>query len=558
MTVLLRRSNDISDIPANTPWVSIMAAPPDQLDWTHVLEDVPVALERAFNACGDEWIQIAQSLRSNPSARLAHAATCNNSPSDFGATIAWSVLIDQLAERRETILATCDDPWIFRELMPKRNVIAGSPPGLLLRQIQMALRGYAARIKVALAFGWSRWRLRSSRNNVRFSAPAMLVYGHPSSTKEGTDAYFGNLSDKIEDLQRVMHTDCHPDQAAEFTAAGDVALHAWGDYRFLWSLPFHKWRSLRSETAGAFGWLIKRVASVEGAGGGGAKTAWQMHCQRNWLEAARPKAVTWPWESHPWERALVDEARRHGVRTVGYQHTTVGRHAWNLSPDSSPTDHDETPDIVMSNSTFHARDLIARGVFADRIRVGGSLRFVFDRAPRYNPSGPVFVALPSDLSAARQLCDSVTRLASGSRRWMFDIKPHPHYPLTIKRHPRVRLTEFGLLDHSGVSAVIYCASSVGLESILHGVPTLRFLPIGKPTVDVLPAELPVTAVGERNLGNALAALEPPLAASDREAIFGAVDLAAWRTALNLDDSAEAMGISGNQARKSMVKPSGPI
>jgi hypothetical protein len=100
-------------------------------------------------------------------------------------------------------------------------------------------------------------------------------------------------------------------------------------------------------------------------------------------------------------------------------------------------------------------------------------------------------------------------------------------PFPFAPAPGVQATAQGLDRQEGLAAVLYAATTVGLEAILAGLPTLRFRPRGKIPADVIPAALQVPTAAAETLETALAALaQPPRVAP--ESIFTPPRFERWR------------------------------
>ena len=491
------------------------------------LENLGARLEAAFDSIRDQWWSTAQDLQGTSSAELAHAACCNPSPSDFGAMLAWSALIRVLAAEPQITLAVCDDPWLFRPLSELPNVSAHPAPRLMARRLRLRARGFAARCRVAVRVAISAIRLGYQKRLIDIGSPALLVYGHPRSRADGEDAYFGRLMDALPNLCRVLHTDCRLPQARRLCGhERTVSLHAWGSPWFaLAVLPWSRWRPTEAERQGASGWLVRRAADLEGARGAAAMTRWQSHCQARWLKSTRPSCVAWPWENQPWEKIFTRQARRRGARTLGYIHTVVGRHMWNQSPHANRDGMAAVPDRLLCNGPGYRRDLLRQGLPEATTRIAGAFRFQPVAPLPFDPAGPVFVALSSNLKVSAELMAAVLRVTDGDREFL--IKDHPMYPFNFTETERVHRTKGDLYGQPPLSAVIYCASVVGLEAYLAGLPTLRFVPSDQPAVDVLPEGVELPSADANGLETALSELRRQ-PAPDWHDIFAPVDLDAWK------------------------------
>lgn len=537
--ILLRRGMDAVNARGWRHWLPVAGADPTlpSLETNLVLPGLAGRIEVAFDACRATWWTLARELQDEPSAALAHAAACNPSPSDLGAMLAWSRLVGELADEPETILAVCDDPWLFRHLAGLPGVEAGAPPPLWRRRLGLALRGVAARSMVALRAARAALATRSQRSHHQPGVPVLLVYGHPASDAQGRDAYFGSFMAEEPGLRRLLHTDCPPERAAELAQDGRTAsLHAWGSPLFaLSTLPWTRWRPGSRELSGPYRWLIRRAAVREGGGGQAAMTRWQMHCQERWLAAVGPRAVAWPWENQPWERPFTRAAASVGTHTVGYLHTVVGHHMWNQSANANRDGLASIPEVILCNGPGYRRDLERFGMPAERLEIGGAFRFSPVPPHRHDPAGPVFVALSSNLSVSAELMAAVAGAAAlGGRRFL--IKDHPMYPFAFQETEFIRRTTESLFRQPPLSAVLYCASVVGLEAMLAGLPTVRFQPTRSMAVDVLPPGVEAMAADRDQLATALEEVRGrPAPEVAWDGVFAPVASEAWRRHLHLGD-----------------------
>jgi len=536
VAVLLRASSDLEDVAADIPWIAVTGTRPPAGRGTK-LADAPRLLEEAFDAIRDEWWALGKALGATPSAELAHAPTCASYGSDLGIMLAWTHLANTFGGDTESVLMVCDDPWLFRHLAGRPGVEAGWPPPLWLKRIGPALRGVLARGRLAARLFVAAVLLRGHRHRVPDGAPTLLVYGHPASRADGQDAYFGDLMDTLSGVERLLHTDCRRTRARHLAAGGRAtSLHAWGEPAWALSLLFTRWRPSTGDIDGPHGWLVRRAAALEGGRAAAAATRWQTRCQEAWLKARRPPVVAWPWENHPWERALVRTARRLGIAAIGYQHTVIGRHMYNQSPASNPDGLAGLPDVIVCNGPAYRRQLEAWGVSAECLAVGGAFRLPPHSDIVHDGAAPVFVALSSDRYISAQMMAAVAALKPTGRR--FVVKDHPMYPFEFAETETIQRTAQGLPENRALSAVLYSTGTVGLEALLAGLPTLRFRPEGRIAIDILPDGLAAIPVDAASLEAALAAAQPP-AKIDRAKVMAAVDLVVWRRYLMAGGSASS-------------------
>lgn len=494
--------------------------------------DPAAGLEAAFAAIVPQLLDLCRQLGSTPSAVLAHTPSAATNVSDLGEMMAWSRLVEDWAREDRPVLVVCADPWLFRHLASIPGVAAPPPPPL--PGPWPAIRGVLARARHALRAAWSAWSTRDDRSAGPPGGSWLLSYGNPASRPDGQDAYFGMLMRDEAQLRRVLHTDCPPAEAARLRNGGrSVSLHAWGSPLFaLAVLPFARWRP-RAE--GRWTWLVRRAAARDGATGQAAAIAWQIHCQRRWLAAVRPRAVAWPWENHGWERDLCRAARVLGIRTAGYQHATVGRLELNYHPGSNPDSEASLPGRILCVGPATRDCLTGWGVAPGRCAVAGALRYAQSAGPRLDPAAPVFFALPGDRALARQMAEAAVRLAHRLNRPVV-VRPHPVYDVDVPEDRLVSRATSGLTGRDSVSAVVYAATTVGLEAVLFGLPTIRFVPAGCIAHDILPNTLDVPAADAAGLAEAVEAAVPPPKVR-REDIFAPVDPDVWRHALSLTKAA---------------------
>lgn len=525
--VLLHTTATVARAGAHDDWVAVASAPSAHAQGCRK-EGVGQALEAAFDAIAETWFKIGREMGTEPSAGYAHTPACAANISDFGLMLAWTRLVDEWAASDCTTLVICDDPWMYRHLAARPGVTAGTAPGRRLKELQLAARGYAARTKAAIGLFAAALKLGRTRHQAPAGARWLLVYGHPSSNAQGGDGYFGDLMKRDTGLLRLLHVDCPPTRARELGCGGhSFSLHAWGNPLYAATLPFRKWRPADPRCFGDNRWLVHRARCREGASGQAAMIAWQRHCQERWLARHRPAAVAWPWENHAWERHFVRAAKRAGTRTIGYQHSVIGRQMLNYAPASNPDGPASIPDQVLCTGEATLERLAEWGLSTDRLAVGGALRVPNMAAVAHRADAPVFAALPFDGAIAEEMVAAMNRVPA--RR--FVVKDHPMTPFKFCPTAHVQPTDKPLAEQPAVSAVLYAATTVGLEALVMGLPTLRFRPAGRLALDILPSGISVPATDGDGLAEALSGLAAGAVVA-RERVFAEVDLNLWKRTLS--------------------------
>lgn len=538
MTVLLRHSGNMPEASAYGVWFAVTGAK-ERGAAEKRLAELASRLESAFDDICPEWWNVAAALAGTPGAELAYATTASAFGSDFGLMMAWGHLVRNVAEETETCLVVCDDPWLFRHLAALPGVEAGKVPTLWPTTTKLKLRGMAARLRLIARLSWAAVATRGQRAKAVSGGPAILVYGHPDSTADGDDVYFGPMMREVLALRRVLHTDCRPDRARALTADGrTISLHAWGSPWRTPGLLFRRWRPGPEHLRGPYGWLIRRAAEKEGSGAAHAMNAWQRQCQEAWLAETRPSVVAWPWENHGWERAFCRAAQRLGVVTIGYQHTVIGRHQLNYSPATNRDGDMSLPNTVVCDGPAYRDQLVDWGFPARRLVIGGSLRIQRPDDVNFDPDGPCFVALSADLGIARQQMSAVA--AAAEKGFVFVVKEHPMYPLDFEETDRIRRTGSAMVDQPALAAVFYATGTSGLEGLLAGLPTFRLQPEDEIAIDVLPSFISAVAVAADGLADALASSPTPPNV-DWNDVLAPVDWPLWRRLLGAGEVTEADG-----------------
>jgi len=160
--------------------------------------------------------------------------------------------------------------------------------------------------------------------------------------------------------------------------------------------------------------------------------------------------------------------------------------------------------------------------------LGGALRFPDIAKSTPDPEGPVYLALSFDQQTSEQMMAAAEALTDKGFRFVF--KHHPMQPLVQSNNPQIKSTDKLFFEHTGLRALIYAASTVGMGAALAGLPTLRFQTEGKIALDILPANLSLPASDAGGLEDALQKLRAPR--FDRQQFFSPVDLEFWKRTLS--------------------------
>jgi hypothetical protein len=200
----------------------------------------------------------------------------------------------------------------------------------------------------------------------------------------------------------------------------------------------------------------------------------------------------------------------------------------NYGPASNPDGETSLPDRIICNGPATCDHLVGWNVPRERLVIGGALRFVGQANPKKDRNAPIFLALPFDNVTATEMVDAARTAAREGFR--FVVKDHPMFPFAFTDTAGVERTMEQLSAQPAVSAVIYAATTVGLEAILAGIPTLRFRPRAKIAIDILPHGVTAPAVEAETMIEVLRNMSDPAMVAPTD-IFAPVDLTVWRQAL---------------------------
>ena len=529
MGILLHHSGDLPADSTYDRWIGVAGAKPN-LPLSRRASGVAEQLEKAFEETANDWLDLARRMSEKRQGQPSHVPTCATNVSDFGEMLAWGRVCMLNAGVLGTTLIICDDPWLFRHIANTVPAAAGKYPKFGLKQLKLRTRGFAARAAYAFRAATDSLLLKSHRRDTKNGGSWLLVYGHPRSDATGVDGYFGELPKRLTHLSRALHVDCARERAVTLKGDGrTLSLRAWGDVFSACSLLFCRWRPAAQFKTGPYGWLIQRAAILEGGTAQAAAITWQIHCQQAWLAAVSPRIVAWPWENHAWERVLTKQAKNVGTATLGYQHSVIGRHMLNYEPRSMPDGAAGLPDTILCTGPSTHEQLLAWNVPNDKVCVGGALRYPDPSCPQYHPDAPVFVALPFDKVIAAEILAAVQEAATPDRQ--FFVRDHPMTPFPLQSKGTVQRASGALETLPAVSSVIYAATTVGLEALAGGLPTLRFRSRSKLSVDILPPGLSAPTTEHESLAADLDAARPPPRVADRSHVFAAPNIGLWTSRL---------------------------
>ena len=527
MPVILRSSKQLGSIDKKMTWYGVTGTV-GTLENKYLFSDIGRQIETYFTNIREEWWDFGKILSRTKHGNFAHTPTAASYNVDFGLMLAWCKLTQDVASKEELVLVVCDDPWVYRQLGQISGVNSLRPPALWKKRAIYFFRGYFSRVKLVLKFLTALIIFRTSKSAFGHGKISIIAYAHPDSKRDGFDAYFGSLIKELGGINRFLHTDGSLKLAKSLSNDITTSLHAWGSVWYLIPLLFRRWKINKENIKEEYRWLAERSVCIENGGGAIASNAWQSHCQERWARATKPKIILWPWENHPWERELVRVAKTLSVKTLGYQHAVIGPQQFNPGPRSNPDGFNSIPEKIICSGPAYYSQLLDWGMPADMLVIGGSFRYPPFNQNYYDSGGPIFVATSSDTQITQELMAAVEKAAS--KGYQFLIKIHPLYPKKIMQSKNITITQIGLRDQKGVSALLYATGASGLEGLLAGLPTLRLRPADKVAINVLPEGIEPIIFSKENLAQTLSEAEKQ-DALDWKTIYSHVDIEMWRKLL---------------------------
>ena len=161
------------------------------------------------------------------------------------------------------------------------------------------------------------------------------------------------------------------------------------------------------------------------------------------------------------------------------------------------------------------------------MEIGGSLRFNLTKPLSRDNTGPIYVALPFVHTIANQMVSAIEAIArKGAHK--FIVSDHPMNPYPLKPTPGIERAPGSLGETDGVAAVLYAATTVGLEALIGGLPVLRFIPEDNASVDVIPTSFNVEAAWAQNLPQKLMdVIDATIKVAPADSFFHPPDRAYW-------------------------------
>lgn len=248
-----------------------------------------------------------------------------------------------------------------------------------------------------------------------------------------------------------------------------------------------------------------------------------------------PHCLIYPYENQPWEKALLAGFRRHlpGVRLIGYQHSVLSTRYLSVEPGKAQLRDGLFPDVlVVAGQEFQDR-MMACGLPAARLPLGGALRLDGVGPSRdgvsSKPIGTVLVTLPMQADEGLELACKAADCAAMLGELRFLVNFHPMLDEATRARIRDRAAEAGARENIAFvdgpasrwlgecDLVLYNSSGTVFEAARAGIPAIYVGPVCGLDLEKLPGGSPLRCRSSAELAELLARLR-----YDREAIAAAV------------------------------------
>ncbi|MFH1641479.1 MAG: hypothetical protein ABIC04_01110 [Nanoarchaeota archaeon] len=204
------------------------------------------------------------------------------------------------------------------------------------------------------------------------------------------------------------------------------------------------------------------------------------------------RSVFHPFEGQPWEKMLLMAAKMTdpNIMVYGYQHSSFAPMDLNYYLGLNEMDINPLPDIVLTNSDFNRKRLIAGGFHSGRVVSIGTLRYshLFEHKNKAIPdlanNCSILVCLPYNYEIASEMLSDVMpvlyKLKTLGMLSKVRVKPHPLVPFdfsSIKGGAIAEVVLGGLKEQLiDCDIMIYCNGTVGIEGLYEGKKLIKYLP----------------------------------------------------------------------------------
>ncbi len=205
-------------------------------------------------------------------------------------------------------------------------------------------------------------------------------------------------------------------------------------------------------------------------------------------------SIVYVFENQPWEKMLCIACSDNGVKSIGYQHSSIWRLYLSQFAGKGEADIMPLPDKILTAGDRFAQLYKEGGIPKERVMVGGAWRYrhcqeetgnIITAIGKEARLPIILITLPIDIFIARSMLENIVKvnekmnLVSHATLW---IKPHPGYTKSDTSVVQSPSAAFPIMDKpfsellSEVDIVVSAASTAGLEAFQCGKRVIAYIP----------------------------------------------------------------------------------
>ncbi len=191
------------------------------------------------------------------------------------------------------------------------------------------------------------------------------------------------------------------------------------------------------------------------------------------------KQCLFPYENRSWEKMLLQGFYESSPSTIliGYQHAAITKSHTNFVIGREELEILPLPHKILTTGPLVKDWMSASGNYPPNIIESAcalrqpslSIQTLPERQQRINQ---ILIVLASSLEESREMLTFVDKALSQSDDFHVKVRPHPTIPLNLPIPFDVSTASLDK-DLNWAELVLYCSSTVGIEAISRGIPTIH-------------------------------------------------------------------------------------
>lgn len=460
-----------------------------------------------------DYISSLGSLNSSSPAWWA-SGVASKSPylSEMFKLLCYQIMILKLVKERTDLIVFIQDPFLYRSIrgqrMQGRIKYLGKP---LFYAARLLIKSFLIRARTLYRLLSLKIALKN-KLEVDLGSIETLVYSwiKPGSFNQKgrfIDHYLGELKSYIDkkgkNTARLTNVFFSKQQICEIEAAGEKFVVPLKHVSFLQiirsivSLFKFKHDNFTKFAGMDVSNLLQREMFVENATAGFFEHLLFYSALRRVFRKTRLlKLIFYPFEGQPWEKMLALAARGADPETVilGYQHSSFSPFLLNYFLGKREEKIAPIPGIILANSEYNRKRLVAGGFPRDRVLNIGALRFAYlfeeDDTPGQKgvKKNSLLICLPYNSELASEMLGYIAPVLIKLKELNIisevKIKSHPLVPFELSERgglgelSKIAGKATGKLKDELVEKdiLLYCNGTVGIEGVYADIRLVKYLP----------------------------------------------------------------------------------